>query len=151
MPDSDVPIKDATGAARKIDVRSTSDDDLRQVVLIGDRETDDLISPASEETLAEVATALGRGEDPLVGIDTGGIDVTGEAQVLVTANPARVKVDGMNATDGRVWLGYGEAAAIGNGLFVEPGGYFGEFTTDEVSIIAEPGAVGRMTWQEWGA
>jgi hypothetical protein len=150
--DLEVFIRDAkTGELVPVDVRTTPNGDSRQVLLLGDGEAAGIISPATEGTLGEVASALQTGEDPLAGIDKGGVDVTGEDQELVSANPSRAKVDGMNATDGRVWLGFGESAEIGNGLFLEPGGYFGEFTTDAVHVLAEPGAVGRVTWQEWSA
>lgn len=58
MADTSLYIKTASGDLVPVDVRTTPDGDRRQVFLVGDGETANLISPATEGTLAQILSAL---------------------------------------------------------------------------------------------
>lgn len=60
MADTSLYIKNASGDLVPVDVRTTPDGDRRQVFLVGDGETANLISPATEDTLAAILTELGQ-------------------------------------------------------------------------------------------
>lgn len=87
--------------------------------------------------------------DPLV---KSGTDVTDTSTLVVAANLGRIKVEIMNASSARIWLGVGEAAVAGQGNFLEPGVQWYEYTTQSVQAIHElPGELHHVSVQEWAA
>jgi hypothetical protein len=78
----------------------------------------------------------------------GGVDATTNSNPLVAQNTARAKVDVLNAGTSRIWLGVGGPAQQGVGHFLDPGGYFSEFTTERIEVL-DPTGGNRVTYVEW--
>jgi hypothetical protein len=109
------------------------------------------INQTAENTgdLAAAVTA------PITPIAAGGIDVAGGAEVqIIAANDARFKVTvshaGADGT-GTVWLGLGQTAAAGSGIWLDPGMYWEELQyTGAVRVRNAGSDPVRVTWVEWG-
>ena len=51
-----------------------------------------------------------------------GVDVTTASITILASNPVRKHVTIINASDVVLWLGFGEAAALNQGVYLEPNG-----------------------------
>src|SRR4051794_28699036 len=113
MADTNITIKDTSGNLLPVDARTAPDGDLRQVVLLGDGETANLISPATEATLAEVAAQLGGTITVHVDNETAATDVSGLATVAKQDTQA-TKLDTLHTDLGKI-AGPASAVSYGSG------------------------------------
>lgn len=51
-----------------------------------------------------------------------GTDVTTTSSVLLSANSLRKHVTIINSSDTNIWIGFGQAAVVGQGIFLEANG-----------------------------
>lgn len=183
MADSSIPIKSSTGQVVQIDTVTTPDGDERQVVAIGNGEGPGLLSPATEDTLADLLAAITAGlqvsdaspepalaalvaavtaglqvrdnSPPLAALDKGAklVDPGASSEVVPDA-PGRVKITLCHAGplgSARVWLGLGEPAEQGSGLFLDPGGVYDEYVSGAITANPEGASQVLLTWQEYGS
>lgn len=54
--------------------------------------------------------------------DNFGVSVTTTSAVVLASNPLRKHVTIINSSDTNIWLGFGQAAVVGQGIFLEANG-----------------------------
>jgi hypothetical protein len=105
MPDTTITVKDASGDLVPIAVRLNPDLARRQVVVIGDGETANLLSPATETTLAAILAELGQKLEAgqAVALDAATLAALEQVTVTVsgTVTPAAAGDVASTLTDGR--------------------------------------------------
>lgn len=89
---------------------------------------------------------------PLTRLASFGVDITaGTATEVLAPSSNRSRLDVVwTGTAGRLWLGFGEAAQVGRGLFLGAGQGYYEFTRDAVSVLYEGTGTVVVCGQEWG-
>jgi hypothetical protein len=87
-------------------------------------------------------------------INNFGVAVTIASISILASNPLRKHATIINSSDVVIWLGFGEAAVVGQGIYIEPAGGAYEIDgnnlfTGDIFAIAVSGAAKRVVGVEF--
>jgi hypothetical protein len=146
MPDTTITVKDASGDLVPIAVRLNPDLARRQVVVIGDGETANLLSPATETTLAAILAELGQKLEAGQAVALDAATLAALEQVTVTvSNPPDLSAMATETTLAAILAELGQKLEAGQAVALDAATLAAlEQVTVTVSGTVTPAAAGDV-------